>query len=207
MYLKLTVSNASSTQSLSHHWCFKVNESLLREENGSKRKGKLQGVGAWPCWVPLMPVTFLHRSTLIHSLVSPQENKMHRNTSLESSEEHRVFLWLCWLQLPHTYNNKFLVSLAHMFEQCVAASLTVGDISFAVSRIRTEAVCPMKKLTSWVPAFAISHHLQLYPPKILTKHLLGAQPPSTQRYPKQPPLSQRHETYTKIMILPTAIED
>lgn len=78
----------------------------------------------------------------------------------------RAFLWLCWLWISHTYNNKFLAFLAHMLEQCVAVSLTVGDISFAVSKIHTEAVCPMKKLTSWVPIFSITHHLCLHPNNI-----------------------------------------
>lgn len=41
-----------------------------------------------------------------------------------------------------------------------------SDISFAVSKICTEAVCPMKKLISWIPTFAISHHLCLHPKNI-----------------------------------------
>lgn len=164
---------------LQSEWVTPERRKWFREKSETACRYRHHPVGA-----PIMPVTFLPRSTLIHSLASPRENKMCINTLLESNEEHGAFIWLCWLQLPHTYNNKFLVSLAHMFEQCVAASLTVGDISFVVSKLHREAVCPMKKLTSWVPTFAISHHLQLYPKKIFTEHLLRAQPPLTQRYPK-----------------------
>lgn len=95
-------------------------------------------------------------------LVKSWDNELHVNALLESSEES-TRIWLCWLWISHTYNNKFLASPAHMLEQCVAIFLTVGDISFAVSKIHTEAVYPMKKLTSWVPMFAISHHLCLHP--------------------------------------------
>ena len=56
------------------------------------------------------------------------------NTLSESSEESKSISLAVLVWISHTYNNKFLASLAHMLVQCVAVSLTVGDISFAVSQ-------------------------------------------------------------------------
>lgn len=142
-----------------------MTQSWGKKKASREQVGKHRGRDTIQLEFSLCPMTFPQRSTAINFPCKPTREWNGYKYVAGVQQRIQEFLWLCWLWISHTYNNKFLAFLAHMFEQCVAISLTVGDISFAVSKIHTEAVCPMKKLTSWVPVFAISHHLCLYTKK------------------------------------------
>lgn len=107
----------------------------------------------------------------LKDLVNSREEETYINTLLKSGEESKRISLAVLVVISHAYNNKFLASLAHMLEQCVAVSLTVGDISFAVSQQDSYRGCVSnEEINILSPILAVSHHLYLHPKHILNTY-------------------------------------